>query len=285
MAETAFQIQYRAESIAGFEQNEALLRTCVTTEAVIKGNQATFLVADSGGATATTRGSNGRIPARADNLNQATATLVEKHDLVNKPGFNVFASQGNQREIMQKTSRAVIHRECDQQVITELETGTVNLGATGVIASIGVVTRAQVVMQNAGVPWDSNTTALVTPAFMGYMRQTKEFASAEYVGGKKPWESGDPSWRDKPYAYFWLDMVWVVHPNLPGKGTSTEKCFFFHKNAIGHAMDTAGIQALAGYDQEQDYSWARTTVYAGAKLLQNAGVVIFIHDGSALVAG
>jgi hypothetical protein len=285
LAETAFTIQYRAETIAGFEQNESLIRSSVTTEAVIKGNSATFLVADSGGALATTRGVNGRIPARADNLTQNTATLEEKHDLVNKTGFNVFASQGNQREIMQKTSRAVIHRECDSQIITQLETGTVNLGATGVIASVALVTRAQVVMQNAGVPWDSNVTALVTPAFIGYLRQTREFSSAEYVGGKKPWDSGDPNWRDKPYAYFWLDMVWIVHPNLTGKGTSSEKCFFFHKNAIGHAMDTAGIQALAGYDEEQDYSWARTTVYAGAKLLQNAGVVICLHDGSALVAG
>src|SRR4051812_8204500 len=110
MAETAFQIQYRQEFIAGFEQHKGLLRGSVTTEATIKGNVAPFLVEDSGGATAVTRGVNGMIPARADNLSQPTATLAEQHDLVRKTGFNVFASQGNQREIMQMTSRSVIER-------------------------------------------------------------------------------------------------------------------------------------------------------------------------------
>ena len=37
-----------------------------TTEAVIKGQQAIFLVAGSGSAAAVTRGLNGRIPARVD---------------------------------------------------------------------------------------------------------------------------------------------------------------------------------------------------------------------------
>jgi hypothetical protein len=79
MAETAFQIQYRQEAIAGFEQMQSLVRDTTTVEAVIKGNQATFLVADSGSAQAVTRGVNGLIPARPDNLTQNTATLLEWH--------------------------------------------------------------------------------------------------------------------------------------------------------------------------------------------------------------
>ena len=79
MAETAFQVQYRQEFIAGFEVRQSYLRTAVTNEAVIKGNTATFLVADSGGASAVTRGVNGLIPARADNLTQSSATLAEWH--------------------------------------------------------------------------------------------------------------------------------------------------------------------------------------------------------------
>ena len=63
----------------GFEYGMSDLRNSVTTEAVIKGNQAIFLVADSGGAAASNRGINGLIPARTDDLNQFTATLVEWH--------------------------------------------------------------------------------------------------------------------------------------------------------------------------------------------------------------
>jgi hypothetical protein len=74
MADSAFQTQYRDEFIAGFEQRQSLVRNTVTTEAEVKGNQAVFLVADSGSATATNRGVNGLIPARADNLTQNTAS-------------------------------------------------------------------------------------------------------------------------------------------------------------------------------------------------------------------
>jgi len=92
MAETAYTIQYRSEYIPGFEQYKSLLAECVTTESVIKGNQATFLVADSGSATTSTRGQNGLIPSRGDNNSQLTATLTEEHDLVKKTGFNVVTS-------------------------------------------------------------------------------------------------------------------------------------------------------------------------------------------------
>ena len=65
MAATAFQRQYRQEFIAGFEDRASVLRATCVNEAVIKGNEATFLVADSGSATAVNRGVNGLIPARA----------------------------------------------------------------------------------------------------------------------------------------------------------------------------------------------------------------------------
>jgi hypothetical protein len=60
--------------------------------------------------------------------------------------------------------------------------------------------------------------------------------------------------------------------------------YVFHKSAIGHAVDTSGMQVFAGYDEEQDYSFARCTMYMGAKLLQNSGVVKITHDGSAMAA-
>ena len=46
-------------------------------------------------------------------------------------------------------------------------------------------------------------------------------------------------------------------------------------------MDTAGLQSPVGYDQEQDYSWARASAFMAAKLLQNTGVVSITADGSA----
>ncbi|MEE9528428.1 MAG: phage capsid protein [Dehalococcoidia bacterium] len=279
MAETAFQTQYRQEFIHGFEQRQSLLRDTVTTEAVIKGNQAVFLVADSGSAEAVTRGVNGLIPARADNLIQNTATLTEQHDLVRKTGFNVFASQGNQRQIMQETTMAVVNRKIDDQITTVLNTGTVTVGSSSTIPSIDLFQNSRVKLSNASVPWDSNITLLCQPSFLAYMEQAPEFASADYVN-MRAYAGDDPSWRDQPMAYKWRNTLIVEHPNLPGKGTSSEISFLYHKSAIGHAADTSGMQTPVGYDEEQDYSYARCSMYMGAVLLQNSGVVVITANGS-----
>lgn len=280
MSDTAFQVQYRQEFIAAFEQRQSLLRDTVTTESVIKGNQAVFLVAGTGGATAVTRGVNGLIPARADNLSQPTATLQEWHDLARKTNFNVFASQGNQRSIMQGTTMAVLNRKIDQDIIGELQNGTVNTGSA-VTASLAIVAKAKTKLGNAGIPWDSNVTFLITPAFEGYLMQITEFANRLYVN-KPPSDSADLAWRDKPLSYYWYGALWIVHPNLPGAGTNNETCFAYHKSSLGHAVDTAGLESEVDYNREQAYSWARASMNMGAKVLQNSGIVLIAHDGSAL---
>ena len=267
MPDTAFQIQYRQEFTHGFEDMQSRLRACTVTETMVKGNQATFLVADSGAATATTRGVNGLIPARADNLTAPTATLVEWHDLVRKTGFNVFASQGDQRRIMQETSMAVINRKIDDDIILQLDSTSLTTGAS-TTASVDMVIKAKVILGNNFVPTEQeeNMFGVITPAFEGYLMQAPEYASADYVE-VKPFAGPTRSYRR------WAGVNWIVHPRLLGATTATERCYLFHRNAIGHAVDKANIQSPVGYDEEQDYSYARCTVYMGSKLLQNNGVI------------
>lgn len=275
MADTAFQTQYRQEFISGFEQRDSLVRKTVTTEVEIKGNTATFLVADSGSASAVTRGTNGLIPARADSLSQPAVTLAEWHDLVRRTGFNLFASQGDGRRIMQETTMGVLNRKSDLDIITELNTATQDTG-TAVTASLSLAMYGLTILGNNAVPLDGNISALITPAFYAYLMQTKEFTNVDYVNNK-PFETGLNMFR-------WAGVNWIVHPNLPGKGTNAEKCFMYHKNAIGHAINTGEIQTAVGYDEEQDYSFCRATAYFGSKTLQSSGIVVMNHDGSAFAA-
>jgi hypothetical protein len=280
MLDTAFQNQYRQEFVVGFEQHVSLLRDTTTTDAVIKGNTCIFLVADSGGASAVSRGVNGLIPARADNLAQNTCTLLEWHDLVRKTGFNVFASQGNQRAIMQMTSMGVLNRKIDDLIMTELNNGTVAIGSSTTIPNVSLFQNGRVKLSNAKVPWDSNITLLCQPSFLAYMEQAPEFANAQLVD-IRPYAGNNPSWRDKPMAYRWRNALIVEHPYLPGNATSSEKSFLYHKTAIGFAANTDGLESPVGYNEEQAYSWARASMYMGAKLLQNSGVVVITADGSA----
>lgn len=277
MADTAPQIQYRQELVASFEEGMSWLRQTTVTEAVIKGNQATFLVAGSGGAAAVTRGVNGLIPARADDMTQLTATLVEWHDLVRKTRFNIFQSQGDQRALMQATTRKVLNRRIDQDIINQLDTATNNLGAATPI-SLAAVGKALTTLGENEVPVEEEDKmwAVATPAVRGYLMQTNEFNSADYVEVKF---LNGPARR----VIRWAGFNWIFHPNLTGVGTASEKCYFFHRDAIGSAFDSGeGLNTAIGYDDEQDYSYARASSFTGAKLLQQGGIVQFLHDASAI---
>lgn len=280
-ADTAFQTQYRQEFVAVFEQRQSLLRDCTTTEAVIKGNTAVFLVAGSGGATAVTRGVNGLIPARADDNTQNSCVLGEWHDLVRKTSFNIFASQGNQRAIMQQSTVAVLNRKIDDQILTELNTGTITVGAASTVPTVSVFMNGRVKLTNASVPWDGNITFVCGASFLAFLEEAPEFSNAQYVD-VKPLSGGDnnASWRDKAMAYRWRNVLLIEHPAIPGKATTSEKAFLFHKSSIGHAANVGMMQSPVGYNEEQDYTWARASMNMGAKMLQNTGVVVFTYDGS-----
>jgi len=277
MAETAPQIQYRQELVIGFEEGMSWLRQTTVTEAVIKGNQATFLVGDSGGASAVTRGINGLIPARADNLTQQTATLVEWHDLVRKTRFNIFQSQGDQRQLMQQTTRKVLNRRIDADIIAQLDTATTNLGAASSF-SLGIAAKAVTTLGEAEVPVEEEDKmfAVASPAVRGYIMQIPEATKIDYVEMKY---LNGPARRQMRWAGF----NWLFHPNLTGVGTASEKCYFFHRDAMGSAFDSGeGLNTAIGYNDEQDYSYARASSFTGAKLLQQGGIVQFLHDASAI---
>jgi hypothetical protein len=277
MADSAFQVQYRNELVATFEEGTSWLRQTTVTEAVIKGNQATFLVAGSGDASAVTRGINGLIPARADDMTQTTATLVEFHDLVRKTRFNIFASQGDQRALMQSTTKKVLNRRIDKDIIDQMDTATTNVGGAAT-ASLSLVQKAKTTLgeNEVEIEDEDKMWAVVTDAFLGYLEQIPEFASKDYV-------MTQPLVGPSKRVLRWAGFNWIRHHRLTGKGTASEKCYFFHRDALGSAFDSGeGLNTAVGYDDEQDYSYARASSFTGAKLLQQDGIVQVLHDASAI---
>jgi hypothetical protein len=269
---------YRDEYVASFEQNYSMLKTGCVKETVIKGQSAVFLVAGSGGATAVTRGSNGQIPYASVSNTQNTCTLVEKHAPFEMTGFDVFANQGDQKLIMMRSSQAVLNRDIDSAIITQLDTATQDTGAAAT-ASLNTVVYAHTILGNAEVPvWEEdNMFAVISPAFHAYLMQVSEFASADYVD-VKPFAGPAKKMRR------WMGVNWMVHPNLTGNASSSEKCYMWHRNAMGHAANTAEMMVDGGYERKQQVSWTNATLYHGAKLLQNGGIAQMLHDGSAYAA-
>lgn len=287
MAGAAPQTIYRDEFVLGFGQRQSLLKDTTTKELMIKGNQAVFMVVDSSG-TAVTRGTNGFIPASDNNNTQVTATLAEKHDLRRMTGFNIFQSQGNQREIMQLNTMSVINRDIDSIILTELANGTLDTGAAAT-ASMTMISKALATLGVNGVAMDGNIFAVISPAFLEYLSVIPSWASADYVNVKPMtnypgWSAMDPKRGGGMGFWDWKGVKWIVSNQLSGVGTASCTCFMYHRAAIGHAADVAGVDSMIGVNDEHQYSWARCTIFHGAKLLQNTGVIRMIHDDSALVA-
>lgn len=282
MALTAFQTQYRQEYIAQFEQKQSFFRVSATTEAVIKGNTATFLVAGTGGATAVTRGVNGLIPGRADSLTQTSATLQEWHDKPKRTAFNIFASQGDGRRILQEGSVKVLNRKIDDTIIAQLSTGTQTTStAAGVPASLALFTKALAILGNADVDVDEeeNMFCAVSHAAWNYLMQIKEFASSDYVDVRPMGAGPIVKMRN------WIGVNFFKSNRLSGRTTSNELCLMWHRSAIGYAVNTGEMEVVADENREEAYWWARASMNMGAALLQNTGVVIINHDGSAAVSG
>lgn len=277
MAIEAAMIQYKKDFIPAFEQKQSLLKLTTTKESVMSGNQATFLVSGSASDTAVTRGTNGLIPYGNPTNNQVTATLVEKHAPYELTGFNVFASQGDQIKVMRNESIAVINRDIDLTLLAELANATQDFG-TGT-ATLSTVLGAQAILANADVDVEEENDmfAIISPAMRGYLLQTTEFASGDYVE-TKPF--GGPARK----MFRWAGINWIVSSRVTGLGTASEICYMYHRRAIGYAVNVGEEKIAAGYDEKQDLSWSRATVYHGAKILQNTGIVKITHDGSAFVA-
>jgi hypothetical protein len=178
---------------------------------------------------------------------------------------------------MQQTTRKVLNRRLDADVIAQTDTATTNLGAATTMA-LSIVAKAITTLGENEVPTEEQDKmfALGTPAVRGYLMQIPEFTKADYVDMK--FLTG-PSRR----LARWAGFNWIFHPNLTGVGTASEKCYFYHRDAIGSAFDSGeGLNIGIGYDDEQDYSYARASSFTGSKLLQQSGIVQFLHDASAI---
>lgn len=281
--DTAFVTQYRDEFTHGFEQNQSVLKAMINSDAQAKGNQAVFDIVDSGGATAVTRGVNGRIPSRTDNENQVTVQLYEWHDKPIKTGFNIFASQGDGRRKMQETTRAVMNRKIDDDII-----GAINLGANQYIAAGGNAASvypatvalvegmiAKLARQDVDVDDPTKLICVASPSFRAELYQLQQFASRDFIDVK-------PLVGPVRQMIQWAGVMWLFSNRVQGVGTAAERITLFHRDAIGHCVNTGDMQVVAGYNEEDDYSFARSTIFMGSQVLQQKGLVYSLHDGSAI---
>lgn len=274
----AYQItrdQYRDEWVVAFQRGETPLKNACTREIMVQGLTAKFALQGAAGRM-TSRGTNGLIPSRNRTDTQPTITLAEKHSKETQTGFNVFTAAAPVREAMQNAGALTAYREIDYTILDALASAsnTYNGGSAVTLTHGKIVDALTDIFENDVVTGDM-ITCVWTPKSWGRLLTIPEFASVDYVSDKPLIGYG----VDKPKV--WMGAMHMMHNGLPGKGTATASNYIFAKPAIGHAIASGEIQVAAGYNDEDDYSFSRHTIFDGATILQQAGVLEVITDDTA----
>jgi hypothetical protein len=268
---TTMQTIYSKEFVSAYEQKQSYLRGTISTEGDIKGNVFVFII-EGAADTAVTRGANGNIPYASDDQTNTSCTLNEYHHLARKNNFNVFSSSVPQRLSMQRRGTVSINNRTDQLIITELATTTYAANGGSAIAgmTLGPLLEACAILDQNKVPDDGERYGLLSPKAWGQAMKITQFASRDFVPDQPFMKY--TQWRE------WNGVKWCRHPTLPGVGTATASCFVYHKAAAGHGLNMGEMVTKVGNNDEQDYSWARTSAYQGAKALQVGGIVKLVHN-------
>jgi capsid protein len=264
---------YSNEWAEAYEQKQSWLRGMVQTKGDVSGDTFKFIL-EGDADEAVSRGANNNIPYADDNQSSTDCSLAEYHHLARKNNFNIYSSSVDQRLSMQRRGVISTNKKTDSILLTQLDTTSFDTNSgSAAAASLALLSEAVAILDANFVPRDGERYGLLTPMAWQQMMKVNQFSSGDWVSDMPFMKHTE--WRQ------WNSVKWSVHPGLSGVGTSTAKCFAWHKWAVGHALNKGNMTTKIGQNEEHDYSWARTSSYQGGKLLRAAGVVRIKHNDTA----
>ena len=272
------QVQYRDEWVVAFQRGATYLKDCTTTEMMVRGNSAIFPI-QGAAPRMVERGVNGLIPSRERTDTQVTVNLREKHTLENQTSFNIFTAHSDLREAMQNAGALTAAREVDNEIIENALTTATNQfnGGTAITLTFGNVVDILSELRENNVYGGDEICCVWTPKAWARIQTFDRATSFDYVDRK-------PLMGNQDLPFRWLGATHMVHTGTPNIGTATAECYAFAKPAVGHAINEGEIRTAIGYDEEQDYSFARHTIFHGASTLQQSGILKIIHDDTAAIS-
>lgn len=264
---------YNDEFREDFEREESLLKKCVRSDGLMKAGTVTWDVL-SPSDVAEERTRDGNIPESSLGLSQVTGTPKEQFKKYRIDSFDAYKSNPNVRSAQNKKGITSCNQAIDQSIIDALDTST-NTAGTLSLNSFGAVLDWTTTLWENDVKPDGKVWGLLTPRAAAQLMRINEYKSSDFVT-VRPAEKGLPA---VGYRH-WLDVNWLMHTGLTGKGTSTAKVHLFHESAIGHQI--AGEPETHAYYYEPQDRWeAWAKVCHVAKMCLQRGSITAVHDDTA----
>lgn len=273
-------IVYRREFVEVYNLGATFLADRFTEESMTMGRSAVFDVATLGGRMST-RSIDGRIPRRNRSDTQVTCTIDERVVKEEVTDFEKFTSQADERKKINRSIMISVNEEIDYHVLTELANASTSYSATAAPITLDTATKVIATLAQNKVPVGAeNLTWIISPMMEAKLQNIQGYVSAEYVS-TKPLETGGNQYNGTRKIKSWLGAGWIVHPNLPNTGTSSCTTYLAHRSALGLAVPPNKIQYEAGRIPGELAECAVAGLMMGAKILQNAGILKFLHNDAA----
>ena len=277
---SSFVQEYTTDLHHVFQREGSMLKDTVFLKDGIVGSTAHFQKLGTG--TATTKSRHGEITPMnvthtAPSVSLADFYAGEWSDSLDEAKVNIDV-----RMAYAKSGAMALGRKVDEQITTVLDSttqSTVTLTVTSSAAiQASLITFVEALDANS-VPNDGQRYGVLTPRMYAQAMTFDSFASSDYVGANGlPFVDGAPGHR---MFRSWMNVSWCMHPGLPGQGTSTAKCFVYHKNAVGYAIQKAERNVSGGENVSADITWhgdraayfINHMMSGGAVMIDDTGVI------------
>jgi hypothetical protein len=266
----AFVKQFEREVHEAYQRQGSKLRNTVRSINGVLGASAVFQKVGKG--TASTKSTHGMVPVMNLIHSNVECTLQDFYagDWVDR--LDEMKTNIPERQVIASAGAYALGRKTDEMIISSLATANTHvLVDSNIGLTHGKILGAFEKFGALDIPDDGQRFAVVGWKQWSDLLQIDEFSSADYIGAANlPYSSATQ-------AKMWLGTIWIPHSGLPIDANDIRSCFFYHKNAIGHA---------AGSDVQTDISWhgdraahfVNNMMSQGACLIDADGVVVIRCD-------
>lgn len=267
--------QFRNEIQLELQQDTSVLRETTTKETVTQGDGAYFpVIGKSSGLSE--RAGDGEFPFDNPTHTRVKVSIVEKAVKDQIKNSDLQEGQVDAREAVVKSQVAAVNREFDNAIITALDATTTTFSLTSNLLSSGGALGAVTKLYENKVPNDGGSFGILTPKAWARMINSDRVGNLDWVT--------TPLVPNGPQMFRWLNVTWMMHPNLPGVGTSGAKIFLYHKSCVGHACAPEERKTTVTPDEPNRRWMVTSSLYHGAKIIQTEGVIEMTHDDTAAIA-
>ncbi len=266
----AFIKQFEREVHEAFQRQGSKLRNTVRTVNEVNGSSAVFQKVGKG--TASTKSTHGMVPVMNLSHTSVECLLQDFYagdwvDRLDELKINI-----DERQVIAGAGAYALGRKTDELIIDELATASANVI---VDSNVGLtkdkVLSAFETFGENDVPDDGQRFAVVGWKQWSELLKIDEFVSADYIGSENlPYSS-------ITQAKMWLGTLWIPHSGLPIDSNDIRSCYFYHKNALGHAA-ASDVQTDITWHGDRAAHFVNNMMSQGAKMIDEAGVVVINCD-------